>query len=51
MVGIGTNVEDVMDDELLSIFKEIRDSLHEIKDDIHTIKDSVKDFIATSGKD
>lgn len=50
MAGIGVTFEEsVDDDEIFSLFKEIRNSLRDIQEDIHAVRGSVEDFIAANG--
>ena len=50
MAGIGVAFEETVDDdEIFSLFKEIRKSLRDIQEDMHAVRGSIEDFIAANG--
>lgn len=52
MAGIGVTFEEpVDDDEIFSLFKEIRNSLRDIQEDMHAMRGNIEDFIAANGDD
>lgn len=51
MAGIGITFEDPVDDEVFTLFKEIRNSLSDIQEDMHYMRGKLQDFIAANGGD